>query len=518
MAFTFAPASSAPNQAGMQNNFKPGTFSFSSTPSAPPQTMANTGFGTFNTGFMKPGGNFTSGTGINSNPIGVGYSGVGFPSSTESGSAITGLNPNAFGSNLTQQLPPYKGIKGPGYAPIWQNTVDFSQINDHTLFDSLPPTLQNHLMELHTFANKEEESIKAVTDYLNDIKPTGIEKNAAQTTKNVNLGSYRHQSHLLAELKGGNHAVSLLAVGCEHHEKEAQSFSQYLDQFESAIHEYQHRVWEPLLASGNLTRGKTNSISNSLNDSSSLNRNMDAKSPLFTIIEELQDVMRTLNNQIEELRMDVMPSLTSNSLVNVADSAKSDRSLGHYGPTAYFSRGEGRTPLYGNLSHVDYADRPDCVQYHPTFSPLNGTSPSTLAGSALGEDPAPPSEVVSHINTSLGNLFTSLMHLSSWADHLHKRSDTARGIFTRQYGQYEADVLFKPPMPSQETRTLAPIPTAAHPIPTTNPPPAGAPLPPQPTTTTIINPTPSVGGGVGGGTIGQGSAGLFGGGKTKPTT
>ncbi|CCW59601.1 unnamed protein product [Phytomonas sp. EM1] len=523
MSFTFAAAPAASNQAGAQNNPKPNMLGFSSIPAASTTPMANTGFGTFNTGFMKPGGTFTSGTGISNTATGVGNSAGGFPSTTGFSSITTGFNSSTLNTNLTPQLPPYKGIKGPGYAKTWQNTVDFSQINDYTLFDSLPPTLQQHLMELYAFSSKEEESVRAVTDYLNDIKPIHTGKGTANSKMDTNSGSYRHQSRQLAELKGGSHAVPIVAVSCENHEKEAQSFSQHLDQFESIIREYQHRVWEPLLASGNLTRAKNNnSTNNSLGSMNSFDHNVNAKSPLLSIVEELQGIMRTLSGQIEELKMNVMPSLTPNHLVNAADSAKQDRSLCNYASNVYLSHVDGRTPLYRNTSLNNYSNRCDRLQFCPsTFSPLGTTVTTGFSGSALEGDPTQSSEVIPQINASLMSLFTSLMNLSSWAGHLHKRTDTARGIFTRQYGQYEADVLFKPPIRSQETPTLvpglsAPVLPAANPVAAAAPTTQMANFSVMNTATNTLQTAPAATPVGGFGSFGQGLVGSFGGWKTNP--
>lgn len=296
---------------------------------------------------------------------------------------------------------PYPGITGPGYASRWSSTVDFSQVNDNTPFESLPAELQQHLVELRHFMNAERGAAKAIAGFLNESNPT-ITGDA----------SFRSLTRRIATLQGGEHAIDTVAVDGVRLEKETQLFSQQLDRFESEIRDYTHLVWDPMVEQQGLN-ASTRSASSAPRPVPRSERNPAAGRPFTTLVDELDARMSEVSRQVEELELALLPLTKTNS--SLGGAARE----GRWGSAAATSGGGSSVTRTGG------------------FGGVGGSVPSVTPGDAQ-----------SQVNVSLGNELATLTSLSNWASRLHTRSNTARELFTRQYGPAEADALFTPPPPT----------------------------------------------------------------------
>lgn len=323
---------------------------------------------------------------------------------------------------------PYPGIKGPGNAISWAREIDFSQVTEQTVFESLPQPLQQHLMELRSFMHAERDATKKVYDYLNESDKAAAGAGSAASGKGqmeeVSTASYRGLLSKLAALKGGgNRAVDIVAVHCNQHEGQARRQLQRMEKLEASVREYERHVWEPLLEQG-LPLTSSGISSGSRGGPYRPAVSNEASSPFVALVEELSRRMDSVNEELSALEATLVPP---------------GRQL----------RGPGL-----------------------------GDRPGHRGGSAV------PGDAIAQINASLLYELNQLRDFSCVAAHLHSRTDTARELFTRQYGQAEADVLFTdteaqrngmalfrrsstsayfdiPPLPQQQTQPLPAAPAAS---------------------------------------------------------
>ncbi|KAG5473738.1 hypothetical protein LSCM1_04368 [Leishmania martiniquensis] len=343
---------------------------------------AATGFGTApaSAGGFGTGGGFSS---TATSGFGVGRGG-GFGMTSGFGSVSA---PAALAAP-TAQLYPYPGIKGPGYATSWGRDIDFSRVTEQVRFETLPQPLQQHLMELRSFMHAERDAAKKVYLYFNESDDADSAAGAAATSiagsssVTAPSSSYRQLLTQMAALKGdGNHAVELVAVHCNQHEEQAGRQLQRLEKLESNIRDYERHVWEPLLERG---------LPSLLADSGRSSRGCayrpavsnGAASPFVALVEELSRRMDYVSSALAELKATLVPP---------------GRRL----------HGAGVSGGHG----------------HHSSSVI-------------------PNDAIAQINAALVYEFNQLRDSSCVAAHLHSRANVARELFTRQYGQAEADVLF----------------------------------------------------------------------------
>ncbi|KAG5490477.1 hypothetical protein JKF63_00597 [Porcisia hertigi] len=351
---------------------------------------AKPGFGTAPTagGFGATGGFGTSLT--------AGSTG-GFGSTTVSGFGVGrgpgfgitgGLGGTAASAVPTAQQYPYTGIKGPGNATSWARDIDFSQVTEQVRFEALPQTLQQHLIELRSFMHAERDAAKKVYLYFNESDGAGSAAGATVTSAigssstTASSSSYRQLVAQMAALKGGgNRAVDLVAVHCNQHEGQARRQLQRLEKFEANIRDYERNVWEPLLEQG-LPSSLSGSAVGVRGGAYRPAVSNGAASPFVALVEELSHRMDHVSSALAELEATLVPP--GRPLRGVAVS--------------------------GRHSHHN--------------------------GSVI------PNDAIAQINAALVYELSQLRDSSCVAAHLHSRADIARGLFTRQFGQAEADVLF----------------------------------------------------------------------------
>lgn len=311
-------------------------------------------------------------------------SGCGFGMTGGFGSTAAPVAPPA----PTAQQYPYPGIKGPGNATSWARDIDFSQVTEQVRFEALPQPLQQHLMELRSFMYAERNAAKKVYLYFNESD--GADSAAAATANSVagssaataSSSSYRKLLAQMAALKGGgNRAVDLVAVHCNHHEGQARRQLQRLEKLEASIRDYERHVWEPLLEQG-LPSSLAGSGMNLRGGAYRPAASNGAASPFVPLVEELSRRMDHVSSALTELEATLVP-------------------LGR---------------------------------------PLRGAGVSGRHGHHNGS--AIPNDTIAQINAALLYELNQLRDSSCVAAHLHGRTDIAREFFTRQYGQAEADVLF----------------------------------------------------------------------------
>ncbi|CAG9577810.1 conserved hypothetical protein [Leishmania major strain Friedlin] len=370
-------------------------------------TATTGGFGAAGaTGFgAKPGfgaapaaGGFGAGGGLGTGATAGGSSGFGSTATSGLGAGrgcgfgMTG----GFGSTAVSAAPvaptaqqyPYPGIKGPGNATSWTRDIDFSQVTEQVRFEALPQPLQQHLMELRSFMHAERDAAKRVYLYFNESD--GTDPAAAVTASSAtgssaataSSSSYRKLLAQMAALKGGgNRAVDLVAVHCNQHEGQARRQLQRLEKLEANIRDYERHVWEPLLEQG-LPSSLAGSGMHVRGGAYRPAASNGAASPFVSLVEELSRRMDHVSSALTELEATLVPP-------------------GH--PL----RGAGESGRHGHHN-----------------------------GSAI------PNDAIAQINAALLYELNQLRDSSCVAAHLHSRTDIARKLFTRQYGQAEADVLF----------------------------------------------------------------------------
>nr|CAJ2476860.1 unnamed protein product [Leishmania braziliensis] len=351
---------------------------------------AKPGFGTAPaTGGFGAGGGFgigatTGGTGgfgsTATSSLGVGRGG-GFGMAGGFGSTTAPAAPTA-------QQYPYQGIKGPGNATSWARDIDFSQVTEQVRFEALPQPLQQHLMELRSFMHAERDAAKKVYLYFNESDDADSAAGAIATSATgsssptASSSSYRQLLAQMAALKGGgNRAVDLVAVHCNQHEGQTRRQLQRLEKLEANIRDYERHVWEPLLEQG-MPSSLAGSGMNACGGAYRPAVSSGAASPFVALVEELSHRMDHVSSALTELEATLVPP---------------GRSL----------RGAGVGGCHGHHN-----------------------------GRAISND------AIAQINAALVYELNQLRDSSCVAAHLHSRTDIARELFTRQYGQAEADVLF----------------------------------------------------------------------------
>ncbi|KPI89803.1 hypothetical protein ABL78_1066 [Leptomonas seymouri] len=391
---------------------------FGARPTAAP-SFGSTSGGGFGAPAVSTGFNASAGT----TGFGAGRGGFGLGGATGGGFGGLGGTATTAAANMapTAAQYPYPGIKGPGNSMSWAREVDFSQVTEQTPFESLPQPLQQHLMELRSFMHAEREASRKIYEYLNEsdiaASTSGSAASANGTAGATATGSYRNLMSKLAALKGGgNRAVDIVAVQCNQHEGQARRQLQRTEKLEASVRDYERHVWEPLLEQG-LQLSASSSSSGPRSGSYRPAVNSDAASPFVSLVEELT---RRLDNVSENL------AALEATLV----------------PPGRLLRGSG-----------------------------SGDRPGHRGGSAT------PSDAIAQINASLLYELNQLRDISCVAAHLHGLTDTARELFTRQYGQAEADVLFTDTEAQRNSMALFRRATASAyfdipPLPQERPPPA----------------------------------------------
>ncbi|KPA80400.1 hypothetical protein ABB37_04646 [Leptomonas pyrrhocoris] len=408
-------------------------------------------------GFGAPAGGLTGfNTSTGTTGFGAGRGGFGL-SGGFGGFGGTTTSTAAANAAPTAAQYPYPGIKGPGNAMSWAREVDFSLVTEQTPFESLPQPLQQHLMELRSFMHAEREATKKVYEYLNESDKTASPSVGAASAKGdageTAAASYRSLLGKLAALKGGgNRAVDIVAVHCNQHEGQARRQLQRTEKLEASVRDYERHVWEPLLDQGlPLSASSSSSASVSRGGAYRPAVNRNAASPFASLVEELSRRLDSVHEELAALEATLVPP--------------------------------GR-PLRGSGSN----DRP-----------------GHRGGSAI------PGDAIAQINASLLYELNQLRDFSCVAAHLHSLTDTARELFTRQYGQAEADVLFTDTEAQRNSMALFRRATASAyfdipPLPRQQPPPPGPATTTATTTTTVggfaakpatAAPTTTTGGGFG---------------------
>jgi hypothetical protein len=371
-------------------------------------------------GFSAPTASTGFGTAAGSTGFGAGRGGFGLGGGF--GGLGTAAPAGAANTAPTAAQFPYPGIKGPGNAMSWTREVDFSQVTEQTTFESLPQPLQQHLMELRSFMHAERDATKKVYEYLNESdKPVSASGSASAgkgTAVEASAVSYRSLLSKLAVLKGGgNRAVDIVAVQCNQHEGQARRQLQRLEKLEASVRDYERYVWEPLLEQG-LPLSNSSSAAGLRGGSYRPALSSDSTSPFVALVEELSRRMECVNDELTSLEATLVPP--------------------------------GR-PLRGRGAN----DRPG----------------------HRGSSVATPCDAIAQINASLLHELNQLRDFSCVAAHLHSRTDTARELFTRRYGQAEADVLFTDTEAQRNGMALFRRASASSyfdipPLPQPNPPPA----------------------------------------------
>lgn len=339
------------------------------------------------TGFGAPAGGSGLGAAMGTGGFGAGRGGFGVASTGTGGFGRMGAAAPAANAAPTAAQYPYPGIKGPGNSMSWAREVDFSQVTEQTPFESLPQPLQQHLIELRSFMHAERDATKKVYEYLNESdRSTSTQPSVAAAKAGAGdaaATSYRGLLSKLADLKGsGNCAVDLVAVHCNQHEGQARRQLQRIERLEAGVRDYERHVWEPLMERGlpqSAGGGSTSGLRGGMYRPSA---SSDAASPFVALVEELSRRLDSVSEELGALEATLVPP--------------------------------GR--------------------------PLRGVGSGERAGHRGGS--AVPSDAIAQINASLLYELNQLRDFSCVAAHLHSRTDTARELFTRQYGQAEADVLF----------------------------------------------------------------------------
>ncbi|RNF22031.1 putative nucleoporin (NUP54/57) [Trypanosoma conorhini] len=348
-------------------------------------TAATGGFGTgtaatggFGTGTAATGG-FGTGTAATGG-FGTGTAGFGgFGASKGFGAATTiGGQP---------QVPPYKGIKGPGFSTDWARSVNFSTLRDDVLFEELPPSLQQHLMELHNFIQTEHEAKGFVESFLADSA------GAATATADADASSYRKLQKKLAQLAAGENAVDAIRVDCFERELQAQHLGMLLQKCEEEVVQYSKQVWEPL-AEQDLTQRCGG------------NQTELPSEPFQRCLRDVQTRMEGVSAALTELELAVLPN----------------------------AQRQKRLAAAGNASATaePASSAPPLSRYTAEVKPLDA---------AGGLRPTMATHPIVQMNTTLSNELAALLNLAAWSSRLHARADAARDLFAHLYGASEAEVL-----------------------------------------------------------------------------
>ncbi|ESL12123.1 hypothetical protein TRSC58_00115 [Trypanosoma rangeli SC58] len=332
------------------------------------------GFGSFGTNTTATGGFGTS-------TVGFG----GFSASKGFGTAT------AIGAQ--PQVPPYKGIKGPGFSNDWSRSVNFSTLRDDALFEELPPSLQQHLMELHNFIQTEHEARLFVESFLADSV------GAAAV-----VSSYRELQKKLAQLTTGENAVDAIRVDCFEREVQGQHLGMLLQKCEEEVVQYSKQVWEPL-AEQNLAQR------------SGGNRTELPSEPFQRCLRDVQMRMEEVSAALMELELAILPSAQRQKRLTAADTNNTANTT---------------TELASSASPFS--------RYMAEMKPLDRAS---------GLRPTMVTYPIAQMNTTLSNELAALLNLAAWTSRLHTRSDAARDLFAHLYGASEAEVLL-----AQEQRQL----------------------------------------------------------------
>nr|CCC89792.1 unnamed protein product [Trypanosoma congolense IL3000] len=320
--------------------------------------------------------------------LGVGMKtgfGVNASSSTFGGISIN----KGFGVPSAQpQIPPYKGIKGPGFSTDWLQKVNVSSLRDDVLFGDLPPPLQQHLMEIHNFIQAEHEAKQAVEAFLTDSTTRSIAGDAG----------YRKLVTQLSQLTGGENAVDAIRVDCFEREVQSHKLSRAMDRCEEDIHNYMKQVWTPL--SG---LDFTLPISGS--------RPRPSLEPFQRALRETEECMKGLSTTIAELKASVVPGGHCQRGIVVDDK--------------------------NNINSVADPSSSSAASVHSRLT--SGLQPPHVPlALGLGVSAHPIVRIIS----SLSNELTALLNLAARTLWLHTRADNARDIFVHRYGAPEAELIF----------------------------------------------------------------------------
>ncbi|KAG8346674.1 hypothetical protein ERJ75_000134200 [Trypanosoma vivax] len=284
------------------------------------------------------------------------------------------------------QIPPYKGIKGPGFSAEWPRLVNLSTIRDDVVFEDLPPPLQHHLIELHNFVQAEHTAKQFVKSFLADS--VGPEPGAA--------ASYRSLSKNLCRLLNGKNAVDGIRVDCFERESQSNRLGHILDKCEEEVHNYIKHVWEPM-SEEDFTQRRTPSGS-------------ESSEPFFSALCEIQTYMKEVSSIVSELEAALLPDGRRRKVPGTDNDGKANAVLE-----------QSRAAL------------PHLSRFHAVSEPCEASAGS---GSPAITNP------VAQVNSSLNNELTALLNLATWTLQLHSRAEDARDLFVHMYGASEAEILF----------------------------------------------------------------------------
>ncbi|KAH9599078.1 hypothetical protein LSM04_006823 [Trypanosoma melophagium] len=328
-------------------------------------------------------------------PLGKTASGFGInPGTTGGFGANTAGTTGGFGGLGTTstiggqtQLPPYKGIKGPGFSTDWARSVNFSTLRDDVLFEDLPLPLQQHLLELHSFIQAEQDAKRFLEGFLTDsLGSSGAE----------GVTSYRELLKKLAKLTVGENAVDAIRVDCFEREVSAQHLGQLLEKCEEEVTQYSRNVWEPL-SDQDFTQRRLG------------NRSEPPSEPFQRCLRDIQVRMEEISVAVRELELAVLPNGQQQRRVTSTDNNAANNTTTETSPsTALFSR---------------YSVGPGTLEVSPDLRCAVSSHP------------------ILQMNTTLSNELTTLLNLAAWTSRLHARADAARDLFAHLYGASEAEVL-----------------------------------------------------------------------------
>ncbi|ORC90138.1 putative nucleoporin (NUP54/57), partial [Trypanosoma theileri] len=341
------------------------------------------GFGANTTGTTGGFGANTTGTtgGFGANTTGT----IGGFGGTSTG-GFGGLGTTSAIGGQTQ-VPPYKGIKGPGFSTDWARSVNFSTLRDDVLFEDLPLPLQQHLLELHSFIQAEQDAKRFLESFLTDS--LGSSGGDGST-------SYRELLKKIAKLTVGENAVDAIRVDCFEREVSAQHLGQLLEKCEEEVTQYSKNVWEPL-SDQDFTQRRLG------------NRSEPPSEPFQRCLRDIQVRMEDISAAVRELELAVLPDGQRQRRVTNTDGNTANTINTESSPSAaLFSR---------------YSVGPETLEV------------SSDLRCAVSSHP------ILQMNTTLSNELTTLLNLAAWTSRLHTRADAARDLFAHLYGASEAEVL-----------------------------------------------------------------------------